>query len=183
MSGMRGIGVALALALLGMAACDVDGPTGLPDDSANEAAVSGIGGVEPAVDVVQGPRPLTGAIAGIGVVGAACSASPPGAIITATAHGNVSHLGATTLVQNACISLVDFTPLGPSDVTLTAANGDELAGWVTGLVFNADGFDMQVTILSGTGRFSQAAGVYAVHVIQAAPLTPFTASIEGWVRY
>jgi hypothetical protein len=105
-------------------------------------------------------------------------------MITAMATGNVSHLGATTLVQTACVSVPDFLPLGPSFASLTAANGDRLDGeLIGGLVLTPTGFDFEVAITGGTGRFAQAGGQYVVHVLQSAPLQPFTATLDGWIEY
>lgn len=174
MNGIVRLGFAMAVAL-GLTACAADGPTGL---DASRAGVD----ANPQASQVQGPRPLTGNMDGIGVLGDPCSASPPGLTVIATGNGNVSHLGATTLQQTVCVD-ANFIPLGPSYVTLTAANGDRVEGVLTSLVFRSDGLDFDVAITGGTGRFAQASGTFAVRVIQAAPLMPFSASMEGWIEY
>jgi hypothetical protein len=147
-------------------------------------------GVAEGVDVVvraamvQGPRPLKGSLNGTSVPGDPCSVEPLGMLVTATADGTVSHLGATTLMQTVCVSIPDFFPIGPSAALLTAANGDRLDGMLTGdLVFTPTGFDFVITITGGTGRFAQAGGQYTVHIAQAAPLEPFSATLDGWIEY
>lgn len=128
-------------------------------------------------------RPLRGRIEGAAVAGAPCSIDPAGVMITATGEGWISHFGTTTLLQTACVAVADFTPIGPSGASLTAANGDRLDGALVGLTGRPDGFEMQVVITGGTGRFAHATGAYSVEVVQAAPLQPFSASINGFVRY
>lgn len=166
-----------AVLTAGLMACDAAGPTAPRD--------SGLADVDGGVlaSRIQGPRPLRGSLNGIGVPGDPCSAEPPGVMVTGTARGIVSHLGAATLVQTACLSVPDFLPLGPSVASLTAANGDRLDGLVTALVFRSDGFDMEIGITGGSGRFAQAGGRYGVRVVQSAPLEPFAATLEGWIEY
>jgi hypothetical protein len=171
------LGAAAVLAA-GLAACEGTRPTA-PSDTV--AAGVDIGTL---ASRVQGPRPLKGSLSGAGgVPGGPCSVEPPGIMITATAQGQVTHLGATTLVLTACVS-PEFLPIGPFTVSLTAANGDRLDGMLTGdLVLTPIGFDMEIAITGGTGRFAYAAGQYTVHVEQSAPLQPFSATLEGWVEY
>lgn len=173
---MARLGLATAM-VASLTACDGSGPTTPPDASISPVDASVL------ASRVRGPRPLEGKIDGIGTVGDPCSADPPGLLVTATGHGTVRHLGASTLVQTACVAVADFTPLGPSEVALIAANGDRLEGLAAAFVFRPDGFDFEVSITGGTGRFWQAGGEYAVHVQQSAPLQPFSASMDGWIEY
>lgn len=177
MSGiMRIKRLGLAVLMAGLTACDGAGPTALRDADATGK------GADPLAGHVQGPRPLKGSVNGISMAGDPCI-DPPGVLVTATGHGTVSHLGATTLVLTACVSIPDFLPLGPSGVSLTAANGDQLDGIVTAVVFGSNGFVMEVAITGGSGRFAQAGGAYAVNVVQSAPLQPWSATLEGWIDY
>jgi hypothetical protein len=158
-------------------ACDAPGPTAprAADPTGFTASVQ--------TSRVQGPRPLRGRLSGAATPGDPCSATPPGLLVAATAGGVVSHLGATTLTQTACVSVPDFLPIGPSFASLRAADGDRLEGTVVALDFRADGFDMEIEITGGTGRFAHASGAYGVRVAQEAPLQPFSATIDGWVAY
>lgn len=177
----RATGIAVATALAPwLTTCGEGGPTGPSDVEA--VRIAGIAEATPA-GVVRGPRPLRGSLNGIAEAGDPCSVDPPGITITATGEGVISHLGTTTLVQTACVSVAEFLPLGPSVATLTAANGDRLDGLVTGLTFGATGFVMEITVSGGTGRFTQAEGEYDVDVVQSAPLQPFVATLSGWLAY
>jgi hypothetical protein len=170
------LGLATALAAC-LTACDGPGATA-PADAPLRADGLVLG------SRVQGPRPLQGSLAGASVAGDPCSADPPGIIVTATARGVVTHLGATTLVLLTCVSVPDFYPLGPSTIYLTAANGDRIEGTVPPAISPTPvGFDFETEITGGTGRFARAGGHYTAHVVQAAPPEPFTLTLEGWIEY
>jgi len=180
MNGMQrltGIGLAAALTAC-LTACYGVGPTAPAEGAFSESDVGIL------ADRIQGPRPLIGSLAGASVAGDPCSAEPPGIMVTATAEGVVSHLGATTLVLLTCVSVPDFFPLGPSTIYLTAANGDRLDGTVPPvLVPTPVGFNFETEITGGTGRFAQAAGQYTSYVVTPSPAEPFTLTLEGWVEY
>jgi len=179
MNGMTRLGLTTVLASA-LLACGADAPTGIPADGP-DASVTDTE-LEPVASVLQGPRPLRGTLSGSSTLGSVCSTNPPGLLVTASGEGTVGHLGAAGLVQHICVDQT-FTPVAPSDITLVSANGDEVSGWVIGLAFRVDGFDMDVTVAGGTGRFTDATGAYTVHVTQAAPLTPWSATVEGWISY
>ena len=170
--------LALAVVLTApLTACDGDGPAAPRDP--------GVAGGEPGAlaSRIQGPRPLRGSLNGTSEPGDPCSVDPPGILVTATGRGIVSHFGATTLVLTSCVSALDFLPLGPTTVLLTAANGDRLDGTVTAVMFGSDGFDLEIAITGGSGRLVQARGEYTVEVVQSAPLQPWSATLEGWIEY
>lgn len=194
MNGIAGIKELVPVARLGLAGvvmvcltgCDGYGPTApAGPEPAGVESVAGVSGIQAGAlgARVQGPRPLRGSLDGAAVPGEPCSVNPPGLLITATAQGVVSHLGNTTLTQTACVSVSDFLPIGPSTAFLTAANGDRLDGTVIDVAFGPGGFDMQITIAGGTGRFARAGSEYDMHVVQSAPLQPFTGTLAGWVEY
>ncbi|UCE03884.1 MAG: hypothetical protein JSW67_06780 [Candidatus Latescibacterota bacterium] len=117
--------------------------------------------------------------------------------------GNVTHMGKTYAVASAAWNWADeaarvHTPVGPTtgssaslitsyphafcgrsevatgDVVLTAANGDEVHGTITGGEVYELGFEragdgqeqfIEVTIMGGTGRFDDAIGCFVLHIV------------------
>jgi hypothetical protein len=77
----------------------------------------------------------------------------------------VSHLGRTTLVSDKVINLAAGTQT--TNITLTAANGDELRASGTGTSgMVAPGvvrFTANTTVTGGTGRFADASGSWTIN--------------------
>lgn len=144
-------GLAMGVAS-GLTACDGPSPTSPRPSTAPTIRASMHAGR------TQGPRPFRGSVTGVAMPGEACSATPPGILVTATGEGAVTHLGTVVLVQTACVSVPDFLPLVPSLVSLSAADGDRLDGTVTALEFRAGGFE-RITIHDGWESWGMASAV------------------------
>jgi hypothetical protein len=88
-------------------------------------------------------------------------------LVVASGTGLASHLGAFTMTSPHLTYLDTFEVEGTQE--FTAANGDTLEATISGqLLPNADG-NLEATldgiIVGGTGRFSDATGEYAFHII------------------
>lgn len=103
-----------------------------------------------------------------------------------TAAGRATHLGAFTLSASHCESL--FQSL-QGEMTLTAANGDELTGTYA-TAWAVQGGQVLVTghldVFGGTGRFAHATGTLVQnHVITLTPEQPWPLqmSFRGTISY
>ncbi len=159
-------------------ACDAPGPVGLE----GSAPAS-----RPGADVLASstaaaaPRPVSGTIVGSDQYGAACGGGA-GVILVSTGKGTVSHLGLTVMVSTMCLNLSDYSVIGPAPFTLRGANGDELGGLLTGVVYTAYGFDLQTTVTSGTGRFHGATGELVFPTVSTGP-GAWSSGVRGWIRF
>lgn len=98
----------------------------------------------------------------------------------------VSQLGATTTVGAQTINFATLTQTATR--TFTAANGDELRATSTGTSRPGAGpgeidFDAMLTIVGGTGRFTNATG--QVHDWGTANVVTHAVSfsLDGWIAY
>jgi hypothetical protein len=163
---------------LGVVACDAPGPVGV------ENALSGSGASTQASASLHGrsvSRQLAGTITGSDEYGAVCGEGA-GILITSTGTGTVSHLGLTVMVATTCVNLSDYSAIGPAPFVLRAANGDEVQGLLTNVVYTAYGFDMYTTVTGGTGRFQGATGELVFPT--ASNMTGvWTSGVQGWIAY
>lgn len=178
MTKMVGFGVTLCVAV-GVAACgstDATGPRGSQDAAAPSAsAVKLLGGSQ------NQQRPVKGYLEGSDQYGDACG-DGQGILVTSTGIGTVSHFGNAVMVSTACVNLSDFSAIGPSPFTIQAANGDEVGGLLTDVVWTDYGFDLYTSITGGTGRFEGATG--ALVFPTTSTLTGVWSSrVEGWISY
>jgi hypothetical protein len=122
----------------------------------------------------------------------AISAVPDGdgyLFVTTLGAGNASHLGKFTFVSPHRAGLLDFSVEGAQ--IFTAANGDELQGWLSGnltpFVDETGHFyligDVSGTITGGTGRFSDATGTYTFSVVFDTETASSTSMISGSINY
>ncbi len=172
------LGVTAAVAV-GFAACDAPQATGPEAASLGAQVVSPAGGAAAAARSVR--RELKGQIDGSDVYGDACG-DGQGVLVTSTGRGTVSHFGNVVLVQTTCINLTDYSVIGSSPYTLTAANGDAVGGFLTNVVYTSYGFDLYSSITWGTGRFAGATGEL-VSPVTSAGTGVWTSGVEGWITY
>lgn len=166
--------VGVALLVAAGAACDARDPTGPSAMLSVDAPLESRGAVHPV-------RQISGTIAGTDEYGTACGEGE-GIWLTSTAGGILTHLGRTTMVSTLCLSLSDYSIIGPAPYTLTAANGDEIGGMITGVVYTAYGFDMYTSVTGGTGRFEGVSGELVWPTVSDGSGI-WTAGVEGWIRY
>lgn len=110
-----------------------------------------------------------------------------------TPEGPVTQFSATILPGSTHFTSQDVTATG--EVTMTAANGDELHGIITGgevyeLAFAqaGDGQEQfqQVRVEGGTGRFAKAEGQLVLHSIfdlKSMKIVQSSIMRGGWIRY
>jgi hypothetical protein len=178
MSKTASLGVALCVAA-GLAACDRL-PTSAPEEPALDAGVAVAG--TPAQAAAQSVRrALKGHVDGSDVYGDACGEGQ-GVLVTSTGRGTISHFGDAVLVQITCVNLTDFSVIGPAPYTLTAANGDEVGGVLTNVVYTSYGFDLYASITWGTGRFAGATGEL-VSPTTSTGTGLWSSEVEGWITY
>lgn len=109
--------------------------------------------------------------------------------LTAIGEGIVSHLGPSSLVEQWCFN-GQIPDLGKREITITAANGDELYGFHDSVIFDPAtlSFIETFNFKGGTGRFANASGTFTEYV-QIFPEGPgpspgtFTLSGEGSLIY
>jgi hypothetical protein len=124
---------------------------------------------------------VTGYIDGSDEYGDACG-NGLGVLITSTGTGTVSHFGKAVMVSTSCVNLSDFSSIGPTPFSLSAANGDEAGGFLTDVVFTSYGFDLYTSITWGTGRFTGATGEL-VFPTNSTYTGVWTSRVEGWITY
>jgi hypothetical protein len=124
-------------------------------------------------------------LAGTYILNGDCGA----ATLTAIGEGTVAHLGKSAILEEWCWSGAP-TDVGTRSVTFTAANGDELQGTITSIVYTSPlTFIEGVTIEGGTGRFENAQGTITEYVEISQPQSPtaatgtFIYSAEGTITY
>ena len=122
----------------------------------------------------------------------AISAVPDGpdhVFVTTVGSGQAAHLGEFTFVSPHRSGLLDFSVEGAQ--IFTAANGDELHGWLVGFlqpVVDETGHvylvgDVSGTITGGTGRFENATGAYTFSLVFDTLTASSTAEISGEIHY
>ncbi|MEX1288735.1 MAG: hypothetical protein AB1Z57_12405 [Acidimicrobiia bacterium] len=103
-------------------------------------------------------------------------------ISTMTGTGTITHLGRVTWEAEHCF-YDDFMSFGASELTITAANGDQLFGTYTGSMTGPTTWLDDLTIVGGTGRFEGATG----EVAESGWYDPDTEYMEitgeGWIAY
>jgi hypothetical protein len=162
-----------------LTACDRT-PTNPPEQSALDGAVA-VAGTAARASAQSVSRALKGHVDGSDVYGDACGGGQ-GVLITSTGRGTVSHFGNAVLVQITCVNLTDFSVIGPAPYTLTAANGDEVGGVLTNVVYTSYGFDLYASITWGTGRFAGATGEL-VSPTTSTGTGLWSSEVEGWISY
>jgi hypothetical protein len=120
--------------------------------------------------------------------------------LIAEGGGTISHLGLSTVLEEWCWSIPDLFVngnIGERMVTFTAANGDQLVGEITSIVYpglednDFSVFIEEVNITGGSGRFENACGTITQTVVTSEDdeSTPdrtfgtFTYSAEGTIKY
>ena len=112
------------------------------------------------------------------------------ATLTAIGEGIVSHLGPSAILEEWCFDS-NIANLGQRTIKITAANGDELHGKHTSVIYDPSidpsSFVEEFTIEGGTGRFANASGTFTEYVqISFPPVLgagTFTLSGEGTIIY
>ncbi len=99
----------------------------------------------------------------------------------------MTHLGHSTMLEEWCSN--DPADLGTRSITITAANGDELRGSHSSIVFinnSPTTFVETLNFNGGTGRFENAAGVF-IETVVVTEETPFNGTFvmsgEGTITY
>ncbi len=156
-----------------LAACNVADPLGVPGEARDPAAAS----LASATPV----RQITGTMVGSDAYGEACGGGA-GIWLVSTGTGDVSHFGAALMVSSICLSLTDFSPIGEMPYYIRAANGDEVHGVTTGIVYTSYGFDFNAVVTGGTGRFAGATGELVFPTVPTGAGT-WTSGVNGWIRY
>jgi hypothetical protein len=89
---------------------------------------------------------------------------PPNLLVNGTATGTATHLGRYEATFSVVVTLATSSSTG--SITLVAANGDELAGTLTGqgttIAPNVAHIIENVSIIGGTGRFAGATGTFTI---------------------
>jgi hypothetical protein len=178
MNRLAGYSVAVCAAV-GIAACTPDA-TGVEDRSQMGGPLPALAAA-PSAATLHGPRSVKGYVEGSDEYGDACGAGQ-GVLITSTGTGNVSHFGNAVMVSTTCVNVTDFSTIGSAPYSLKAADGDEAGGFVTGVIFTSDGFDLETSITWGTGRFEGATGAL-VFSTQSTFTGTWTSTVEGWITY
>jgi hypothetical protein len=96
--------------------------------------------------------------------------------------GNATHLGRLTVEAQWDVNVLTGTAVGT--FTLTAANGDTLAGTATGTSVIVDGvaYITETCMISGgTGRFAQANGTFVTARVLTLATGESTASFRGTI--
>jgi hypothetical protein len=114
---------------------------------------------------------------------------PDHVFVTTGGGGTLTHFGKFDFVSPHLSGLVDFTVVG--EQTLTAANGDAITGEFDSqlsLSVTPDGHvflvgDIEVTIVSGTGRFADATGSYIFSIVFDTETFESVATIDGTVDF
>jgi hypothetical protein len=178
MSRITSFGIALWVAA-GLAACDRT-PTSGPEQPALDGA-SAVAGTASRASAQSVSRAITGHVDGSDVYGAPCG-DDQGILITSTGTGPVSHFGNAVMVTTSCVNLTDFSAIGETPYSLRAANGDEVGGLLTNIVFTSYGFDLYTSVTWGTGRFAGATGEI-VWPTTSNGTGIWTSEVEGWISY
>jgi len=103
-------------------------------------------------------------------------------ILNANGQGTIPHLGLSTLSEEWCNN-GDSDDLGTRTITITSANGDELYGYHTTILWTSPTtFEETLIIDGGSGRFENACGTFMEYV-EITPPSPqgegtFTLNIE-----
>jgi hypothetical protein len=168
-----------AIVAAGLVACEAPDATGPEAPSVAAQVVSPTGGAPAAARSVR--RELKGQIDGSDVYGDACG-DGQGILITSTGRGTVTHFGNAVMVTTSCVNLTDFSAIGETPYSLRAANGDEVGGLLTSIVFTSYGFDLYTSVTWGTGRFAGATGEI-VWPTTSNGTGVWTSEVEGWISF
>jgi hypothetical protein len=162
-----------------LTACDRT-PTSAPEQPALEGAVA-VAGTAARASAQTVARAIKGHVDGSDQYGAPCGEGQ-GILITSTGRGTVSHFGNAVMVTTSCVNLTDFSAIGETPYSLRAANGDEVGGLLTNIVFTSYGFDLYTSVTWGTGRFAGATGEI-VWPTTSNGTGIWTSEVEGWISY
>lgn len=107
-------------------------------------------------------------------------------VLNAIGEGTISHLGRSALFEEWCFD-GSQGDLGTRSITIIAANGDELRGTHSTILWTSPtSFEETLNFDGGTGRFENATGVFYESVV----ITPgsqvsgtFVLSGEGTINY
>lgn len=107
-------------------------------------------------------------------------------VLNAIGEGTISHLGQSVLFEEWCFN-GSQEDLGTRSITITAANGDELRGTHSTILWTSpNSFEETLNFDGGTGRFENATGVFYESVV-ITPGSPvygtFVLSGEGTINY
>ena len=102
-------------------------------------------------------------------------------ISTMAGTGTITHLGRVTWEAEHCF-YADFT-FGGAELTITAANGDQLFGTYDGMMTGATTWIDTMIILDGTGRFEGATGEVAESGWVDMDSGYMEVTGEGWITY
>ncbi len=113
--------------------------------------------------VLAGDVPFSGRDSGHFDIPAACD---DGVLVVIVGSGKATHLGRYTYSSHECFN--PATGAFAGSATITAANGDTILGTYAGQVFGTDdpdviGYEEELTITGGNGRFAGATG--ELHVV------------------
>jgi len=178
--------IPLVLSLAALLACDSKDPLALEEVNPTQIVAAEAATGNPSLDPV---RPFQARLSGSMYVLGVCA---EGAGVVAQLHGSgtATHLGHFTLDATACTSMTPGAGwYGEVTGTLTAANGDQIALFLSDTGVSPDGWelnDFQVT--GGTGRFAGAAGEVHQRVrLTTLPDPPnpglWISTMEGWIAY
>jgi hypothetical protein len=114
---------------------------------------------------------------------------PDHVFVTTAGGGHLTHFGKFEFVSPHLSGLSDLTVVG--EQTLTAANGDSITGEFNSQLtpsVTPDGHvflvgDIEVTIVSGTGRFANATGSYIFSITFDTATLESVATIRGTIDY
>ena len=96
-------------------------------------------------------------------------------VLNATGEGTISHLGLSTLFEEWCFN-GSPDDLGTRSITIIAANGDELRGTHSTILWTSPtSFEETLNFDGGTGRFENATGVF----IESVVITPDESGVSG----
>ncbi len=156
-----------------LAACDASDPVDILN-ATGEAAAASVASAGPV-------RQITGSVVGSDAYGDVCGGGA-GIWLISTGTGDISHFGRAVMVSSICLNLADFSTIGEMPFYLRAANGDEVHGLTTSIVYTDYGFDFNGVVTGGTGRFAGAAGELVFPTVPTGPGS-WTSGVNGWIRY
>jgi hypothetical protein len=137
--------------------------------------------VTPMPSLAGAQVPYSGSDSGGFTAPASCAT---GIQIVITGSGHATHLGSYAYTSTECFNPVTGTFSGSP--TLTAANGDTLAGTYSGHVFptadpNVIGYEEVLVVTGGTGRFAGASGEFQVSGVANLATGDYSQTMSGTV--
>jgi hypothetical protein len=103
-------------------------------------------------------------------------------ISTMSGTGTITHLGRVSWEATHCF-YDDYMTFGNAEITVTAANGDQLFGTYNGTMSGPTTWVDELTILGGTGRFLGATGEVAESGWYDPDSGYMEITGEGWITY